>query len=84
MGSDPMQSRVTEPGPAWAWLSSVVGLALTLPLIWRTWTVIREIREFAPVFHVKSSIRSRSEPVLSPLEIEVQVDRSTWPHLFQR
>jgi hypothetical protein len=40
MGSDPMQSRVTEPGPAWAWLSFVVGLALTLPLIWRTWTII--------------------------------------------
>jgi hypothetical protein len=40
MGSDPMQSRVTEPGSAWAWLSFVVGLALTIPLMWRTWIII--------------------------------------------
>jgi hypothetical protein len=65
MGSDPMQSRVTEPGPAWAWLSFVVGLALTLPLIWRTWTVIREIREFAPVFHVN---------VLNPLQVAASTE----------
>jgi hypothetical protein len=40
MGSDPMQSRVTEPGSAWAWLSFVVGLALTLTLMWRAWIII--------------------------------------------
>jgi hypothetical protein len=40
MGSDPMQSRVTEPGSAWAWLSFLVGLALTIPLIWRAWIII--------------------------------------------
>jgi hypothetical protein len=40
MGSDPMQSRVTEPGSVWAWLSFVVGLALTVPLMWRAWTII--------------------------------------------
>ena len=40
MGSDPMQSRVTEPGLVWAWLSFVVGLALTIPLMWRAWTII--------------------------------------------
>src|SRR5262245_15442780 len=35
-----MQSRVTEPGLVWAWLSFVVGLALTIPLIWRAWIII--------------------------------------------
>src|SRR2546426_4382034 len=40
MGSDPMQSRVTEPGSAWAWLSFVVGLALTISLMWRVWIII--------------------------------------------
>jgi hypothetical protein len=40
MGFDPMQSRVTEPGSAWAWLSFVVGLALTIPLMWRAWIII--------------------------------------------
>src|SRR5262245_19451587 len=40
MGSDPMQSRVAEPGSAWAWLSFVVGLALTIPLMWRAWIII--------------------------------------------
>jgi hypothetical protein len=64
-----MQLRITQTGSAWAWLSFVVGLALTIPLIWRAWTIIgpntymgtdgkgfqsltREIREFAPAFHV--------------------------------
>jgi hypothetical protein len=40
MGSDPKQSRITQSGPAWAWLSFVLALALTIPLIWRAWTII--------------------------------------------
>jgi hypothetical protein len=40
MGSDPKQSRITQSGSAWAWLSFVVALALTIPLIWRAWTII--------------------------------------------
>jgi hypothetical protein len=40
MGSDPMRSRTTQTGSAWAWLSFVIALALTIPLIWRTWTII--------------------------------------------
>src|SRR5262245_44425094 len=35
-----MQSRITRPRSAWAWLSFVVGLALTIPLIWRAWIII--------------------------------------------
>jgi hypothetical protein len=35
-----MQSRITQTGSAWAWLSFVVALALTIPLIWRAWTII--------------------------------------------
>src|SRR5262249_58282215 len=38
--STPMQSRITQTGTAWAWLSFVVALALTIPLIWRAWTII--------------------------------------------
>jgi hypothetical protein len=35
-----MQSRITQPRSAWGWLSFVVALALTIPLIWRAWTII--------------------------------------------
>ena len=97
MDSTPMQPRVTEPRSAWAWLSFVVGLALTIPLIWRAWTIIgpntymggdgkiwqsliREIREFAPAFHVN---------VLNPLQgvagygspINIWADPVYWPFL---
>src|SRR6266568_5347367 len=98
MGSDPMQSRVTEPGSAWAWLSFVVGLALTISLMWRVWiiigpntytggdgkiwqAVIREIREFAPAFHVN---------LLNPFQgaagfgspINIWADPVYWPFFF--
>jgi hypothetical protein len=33
-------SRITHLGSAWAWLSFIVGLALTVPLIWRAWIII--------------------------------------------
>src|SRR5262245_43003738 len=33
-------SRATQTGPAWAWVSFVVALTLTIPLIWRVWTII--------------------------------------------
>ena len=36
----PAQSGITRPGSIWAWLSFVVGLGLTLPLIWHAWTII--------------------------------------------
>src|SRR5215472_13447164 len=39
--STPMQSRITQTESAWAWLSFVVALALTIPLIWRAWIIIR-------------------------------------------
>lgn len=35
-----MQSRITQSESAWAWLSFVVALALTILLIWRAWTII--------------------------------------------
>jgi hypothetical protein len=36
-----MQLRITQqPRSAWAWLSFVVALALTIPLIWRAWAII--------------------------------------------
>jgi hypothetical protein len=35
-----MQSRLTPTASARAWLSFVVALALTLPLIWHAWTII--------------------------------------------
>jgi hypothetical protein len=34
------QSRITQPRSAWAWLSFVLALALTIPLIWRAWIII--------------------------------------------
>jgi hypothetical protein len=40
MYSSSMQSRITQPRSAWAWLSFVVALALTGPLIWRAWTIV--------------------------------------------
>src|SRR5262249_38208685 len=40
MDSTPMQSRITQTGSAWSWLSFVVALALTLPLIWSAWIII--------------------------------------------
>jgi hypothetical protein len=88
-------TRVTEPGTAWVWLTFVVGLALTIPLMWRAWiiigpntytggdgkiwqSVIREIREFAPAFHVN---------ILNPLQgaagfgtpINIWADPVYWP-----
>ena len=39
--STPMQSRIAQTESAWAWLSFVVALALTIPLIWRAWIIIR-------------------------------------------
>jgi hypothetical protein len=90
-----MQTRITQTGSAWAWLSFVLALALTIPLIWRAWTIIgpntyqggdgkmwqsliREIREFAPAFHVN---------VLNPLQgaaafgnpINIWADPVYWP-----
>jgi hypothetical protein len=35
-----MQSRITQTGSAWAWVSFIVALALTIPLIWRVWVII--------------------------------------------
>src|SRR5262249_19211670 len=40
LDSAPAQSGVTRPGSIWAWLGFVVGLGLTLPLIWHAWTII--------------------------------------------
>src|SRR5262245_65868189 len=40
MYSSSMQSRLTQRGSARACLSFVVALALTIPLIWRAWTII--------------------------------------------
>jgi hypothetical protein len=40
MDSTPTQSRITPTGSAWAWLSFVLALALTIPLIWRAWIII--------------------------------------------
>src|SRR5262245_43508365 len=40
LDSVPAQSGITRPGSIWAWLGLVVGLGLTLPLIWHAWTII--------------------------------------------
>src|SRR5262249_18624879 len=93
--SAPMPARMTQPGSAWAWLSFVIALALTIPLMWRAWIIIgpntytgadgkgfqsltRQIREFAPPFHVN---------VLNPLQgavgfgepINIWADPVYWP-----
>src|SRR4029453_332698 len=40
LDSVPAQSGITRPRSIWAWLGFVVGLGLTLPLIWHAWTII--------------------------------------------
>jgi hypothetical protein len=97
LDSAAMPSGMSQRRSLWAWLSFVVGLGLTIPLIWRAWTiigpntytggdgkawqaVIREVREFAPVFHFN---------ILNPLEgaaafgtpINIWADPVYWPFL---
>jgi hypothetical protein len=36
-----MRSRITQTGSTWVWLGFFVALALTLPLIWCAWAIIR-------------------------------------------